>query len=247
VKAGVSGSRLAGPRCGNAPERPTQPGIGWCQASSGAKAPLACEDRQLEGRARTSTRLQKSASDDRGREKRAYPLATGHVDGGPAFGGTERARGGAKALTTSAAVAKPRRTGSPEPGARKGTAGRRSSTMEGTSDRHCRSARSRERSGDDLGGLLGSTRSASSEGNGKEATGVSEVRSTHTATGSNACRSEIPERAIVGPTKATRSAVKQTRSSTAGAKALDRSRTGEARVLVRRREMAEIGPTHRAS
>jgi hypothetical protein len=85
VKAGASGLRLAGPRCGNTPERPTQPGIGWCQASSGAKAPLACEDRQLGGCARTSTRLQKSASDDRGREKRDPRWQRDHVDGGPAL------------------------------------------------------------------------------------------------------------------------------------------------------------------
>jgi hypothetical protein len=90
VKAGVSGSRLAGPRCGNAPERPTQPGIGWCQASSGAKAPLACEDRQLEGCARTSKRLQKSASDDRGREKRNPCWQRDDVDGGPALAGSPK-------------------------------------------------------------------------------------------------------------------------------------------------------------
>jgi hypothetical protein len=51
----------------------------------------------------------------------------------------------------------------------------------------------------------------------------------------------------VRPTEATRSAVKQTGSPEAGAQAFDRSETDEVRVLVRRREMAETGPTHRAS
>ena len=46
VKAGVSGSRLAGPRCGNAPERPTQP------ASVGAG----------EQRGESSTRVRGSAA-----------------------------------------------------------------------------------------------------------------------------------------------------------------------------------------
>lgn len=49
------------------------------------------------------------------------------------------------------------------------------------------------------------------------------------------------------PTEATRSAVKQTGSPEAGAQAFDRPGAGEVRVLVRRREMAETGPTHRAS
>jgi len=50
-------------------------------ASSGAKAPLACEDRRLDGCARASVTVAEVGERRRGPEKRAYPLATGHVDG----------------------------------------------------------------------------------------------------------------------------------------------------------------------
>jgi len=50
-------------------------------ASSGAKAPLACEDRRLDGCARASVTVAEVGERRRGSEKRAYPLAAGHVDG----------------------------------------------------------------------------------------------------------------------------------------------------------------------
>lgn len=183
VKAGASGWRLAGPRCGNAPERPTQPGIGWCQASSGAKAPLACEDRQLEGCARTSKRLQKSASDDRGREKRAYPLATGHVDGGPALAGSPkdpRGRKGVGSGQRGGQAARLVKTGAGRPRGRCGAKVLDRRKAPRIVQRFASFTRA-DRNG--LGGLHESVRSASSTGSGQEATGVSEVRSSRIATG----------------------------------------------------------------
>ncbi len=183
VKAGASGSRLAGPRCGNAPQRPTQPGIGWCQASSGAKAPLACEDRQLEGRARTSTRLQKSASDDRGREKRVPRWQREHVDGGPALAGSQKDSRGCKGVGSG-------KRGGQATGLAKSGAGRpRGRCGAKVLDRWKapwivqRFASFTRADSGGLGGLHESVRSASSTGSGQEATGVSEVRFSRIATG----------------------------------------------------------------
>jgi hypothetical protein len=247
VKAGASGSRLAGPRCGNAPERPTQLGIGWCQASSGAKAPLACEDRQLEGRARTSKRLQKSASDDRDREKRA-PAGNGErgrrsssrgIPKGPA--GVQRRR--ERAARRPSREAREDRSRTSERALR----GEGPRSMEGTLDRFpvrivhaggsrrswrpARERKERELHGLRTGGDRGVRGTALTRRSGK--TTPAAVKSRRGATW--------------GPTEATRAAVKQTGSPEADAQASDRSEADEVRVLVRRREMADTGPTHRAS
>ena len=98
-------------------------------ARRGARAPLACEDRRLVGCARASyRRLQKSASVAEA-QRSAYPVATGHVDGSRA-GRPERASR-SKAATTwqrGGKAARVRRR--PEPGARKGVAGRRSLSVQ---------------------------------------------------------------------------------------------------------------------
>jgi len=92
-------------------------------ASSGAKAPLACEDRTLVGCARASFQGCRSRqATPRPREAR-HPLATGRVDGGPAPEGSQGPAGVQKASRTGVAVAKPRTRRKPEPGVREGVAG----------------------------------------------------------------------------------------------------------------------------
>jgi hypothetical protein len=183
VEAGVSGSRLAGPRCGNAPERPTQPGIGWCQASSGAKAPLACEDRQLEGCARTSKRLQKSASDDEA-ERSAIPGGNGMTwTAAQLSRDLQRTRGLCKGVGSE-------QRGGQAAGFVKIGAGRpRGRCGAKVLDRwkaprivfRFASFTRADRGG--LGDLFESVRSASSTGSGQGATGVSEVRLSRAAAG----------------------------------------------------------------
>jgi len=109
-------------RCGYAPEGQRNRHR-LVPACSGARAPLAGEDRRLVRVCpRVVSRLQKSASVAKA-QRSAYPVATGRVDGGPA-GRSERVATGPKASRPCRAVAKPRSGGSPEPGARKGAAGR---------------------------------------------------------------------------------------------------------------------------
>lgn len=80
AKAGACGSRLAGPSCGKRTlDRRNRHRL--VPASSGVKAPLACEDRALDGCARASDTVAEVGERRRGPEKRDSPLATGHVDG----------------------------------------------------------------------------------------------------------------------------------------------------------------------
>jgi len=154
AQAGVSRRWLAGSRCGNAP-RSQRNRHRLVPASSGAKAPLACEGRTLVGCARASMKGCRSRqATPRLREAR-LPLATGRVDGSLALEGPK---------------------GSARVKRRRWSAGRRPSrqadqvrsraleralrgdgpcSMEDTSG-HCGSAhRSREREAGDLGGSHG--------------------------------------------------------------------------------------------
>jgi hypothetical protein len=150
AQALACGSWLAGPRRGNASQdRRNRHRL--VPASSGATAPLACEDRRLVGCAR--------ASFYGCRSRRATPRPTRSAarwqrtrERGSSSSGPERARSSQRSSTAGIAVATPRRRSRPEPGARKGVAGRRLSLdgrhLGSFSKRH----RSRERDGGDLGG-----------------------------------------------------------------------------------------------
>jgi len=95
-------------------------------ASSGAKAPLACEGRTLVGCARASIkRLQKSASNAEA-QRSAPPAGNGARGREPGLRRPARVVGGEKASIVRSAAAKSRCRRSPKPGARKGVAGRRS-------------------------------------------------------------------------------------------------------------------------
>jgi len=93
-------------------------GIGWCRQ-------FACEGRRLVGCARASYTGCRSRQASPRLERSAYPVATERVNGSPADR-PQKGHVGEKASTTCLAVAKPRGRRRPEPGARKGVAGRRS-------------------------------------------------------------------------------------------------------------------------
>jgi hypothetical protein len=94
--------------------------------SSGAKAPLACEDRKLvRVCSRVVSRLQKSASDVQV-QRSVSPGGNGARVRGPSTSRVcKDSRDAKRAARIGIAAAKPRTRGSPEPGARKGVAGRR--------------------------------------------------------------------------------------------------------------------------
>jgi len=168
--------RFAGSGRGNAP-RGQRNRHRLVPASSGAKASLACEERQLVGCARASTSVAEVGERRPGSEKHD-PLANGACGrgSGSLVGFRKGLAGGSKALTTSIAVAKPRSWERPEPGVRKDVAGQRFS-LDG---RHPRSifrwARSRELAGGGLGGSRRNRERANGHGAAGEATGVSEAR-----------------------------------------------------------------------
>jgi len=79
----------------------------------------------------------------------------------------------------------------------------------------------------------------------REATGVPEAGSHARRREENAPRRETPT-SNVGPAEAHRADVKTADTPVRTSSARDLPGTDEARVLVRRRETAEVGPTHRA-
>jgi len=182
----------------------------------------------------------------RGPEKRVTRWQRGAWTGTQLPEDSQGSCGGSKASDDSIAVAKPRRWNRPEPDARKGVAGQGSSP----DGRHLGSflgrSRSRELAEGGLGGSLEFRARASVMDPGGEATGVSEVRSARIATGR-----QRPPRWTRGVRAARRSELlcraAGNLSGHAGAQASDVTEADEARVLIRRSEMAEVGPTHRAS
>jgi len=177
------GSRLAGLRGGNA---------SWDQrnrhrlvpASSGAKAPLACEDRTLVGCARASFSGCRSRQATPRLREACLPLATGRVDGSPTPPWLERNRGGAKRRREPAS-----RWPSCEAGEflsralERALRGKGSCQTEGISDHSSSSCRSRDRAEGGLGGFHGCAGRASDVTPGEEATGMPEGRTARIATG----------------------------------------------------------------
>jgi len=106
--------------------------------------------------------------------------------------------------------------------------------------------RSRTRVDADLGDFKSCLHRASGRTREEGATGIPEVRPPRVARGDEKL---LPRRSTkhVGPTEARRSDVNQAIPRSAGrASATTLTGTNEARVLVRRREKAEVDPTHRA-
>lgn len=174
------------------------------------------------------------------------PWQRGRVDGDLAPRESARTSGGAKrAVRVGNVVAKPRTRRSPEPGARRE---RRRATVpcatEGISDRSGFLHRFTPASSKvDLGGFQFGLRRASDGARGEAATGMPEVRSPRVVTGAKV--SPATKRKRVGPAEASRSDVNQAIPRKPRCESIPTSTgTNEARVLVRRREKAEVGPTH---
>jgi len=106
--------------------KPTQPAPRGAGRSE-ARASLACEDRRLVGCVRASNSVAEVGGRRRGSEKRDFSWQGGAWTGAQALWRSQELRGAAKTSITGTVVAKPRRRGRPEPGVRKGIAGRRSS------------------------------------------------------------------------------------------------------------------------
>jgi hypothetical protein len=127
AKAGVCGWRLAGPRCGNTPAAANATGIGWCRRVAGRKPHSRARIDGSSGVPVRRIRLQKSANVVEV-QRSVLPVGNGARGQGPSSRGLRKeSRGSAKASRTSTAVAKPWSWESPEPGAREGVAGQRSS------------------------------------------------------------------------------------------------------------------------
>jgi hypothetical protein len=233
-RAVAYGTWLAGLRCGNAPgDRRNRHRL--MPASSGAKAPLACEDRTLVGCARASINGCRSRqASPRLREAR-LPLATGRVDGGLALDGSKEPAG--EKRRRSSAARRPSR-GADEVRSRtleRALRGDGPCSMEDTSG-HCGSApRSRGCEAGDLGCLQGGScpRERRDHHGGRDRGARGSVRTRHG--GKTTPTATAAERQNVRPTEANRPE-RETGDllDRAGAQALDASRADEARVLVRR-------------
>jgi len=181
-RAVANGSWLAGFRCGNAPgdQRNRHRLV---PASSGAKAPLACEGRTLVGCARASNYgCRNRQASPRLREAR-LPLATGRVDGSLAPTGSKEAAGVRR--RRESASRRPSRDADEvrSRALERASRGNGPCSMEDTSD-HCGSApRSRGCEAGDLGGPHGGSGSRERRDHVREATGVSEVRFAHVTAG----------------------------------------------------------------
>jgi len=149
----------------------------------------------------------------RGSEKRD-PLAAGRRGRGPGPPRSARIATGEKGSRAGVAVAKPQRRWSPEPGARKGVAGRRS-LLDGRCPGTSSTTRIVHAGGSRRSRRLPRPQLRASGGVAEgEATGMPEVRSARIATGTTSPRGDTTER--VRPTEANRSAVRQAISPVAG-------------------------------
>jgi hypothetical protein len=102
-------------------------GIGWCRRAAGRKPHSRARISGSKGVPARRERLQKSASGAEA-QRSVFPAGNGTTwTGAQLSRDLKRTRGGAKASRAGATVAKPRSLRSPEPGARKGVAGQRSS------------------------------------------------------------------------------------------------------------------------
>jgi len=153
-------------------------------ASSGAKAPLACEDRTL---VRVCPRVVsgcRSRQATPGSREACLPLAAGRVDGDLALGQDPQGSPGVnEAARSGFTVAKPRILRSPEPGVREGVAGRGSLPDGRHPGPFTSSRRSHDRARGGLGGLRRHPHHASGWVPAEEATGMSEVRSARITMG----------------------------------------------------------------
>jgi hypothetical protein len=217
-------------------------------ASSGAKAPLACEDRTLVGCARASINGCRSRqASPRLREAR-LPLATGRVDGGLALDGS-KGSAGVKRRRSSAWRRPSHHEGEvPSRALERALRGEGPCSMEDTPD-HCGSApRSRGCEAGGLGGLQGGACARAAWPSCGRRQGRQRFGSHASRREDNAHRDGSPEGETCDPPKRIVLNVKQAISSIARTRKRSTHREPTRRgCSYEEREMAEVGPTHRAS
>jgi len=215
---------------------------------SGVKALLAREDRQLVGCVRASNSVAE-VGERRRAQRSVLPVARGCVDGSPTSRFSKEIREAQEASITSTVVAKPWGWGGQSRMSERASPGRRSS-------RDGRHSRSILRSSVHAGGwvavlaaLMSVCARASHERGGGDRSVRGKASTRHDGKRTPVVRkpriSQI-ETGKCSPPK--RIALSWNRRLLDGtdAQAHDAERTNDARVLVRRSEMADVGPTHRA-
>jgi len=205
---------------------------------------LACGDRQLVGCVRASNSVAEVSGRRRAQRsvlqwQRGAWTGAQLVESRKGFHGRKgvdnRYRGG-KAMAPSR----------PEPGVRKGIAGAKVFARWKALQAVFLVVRSRGRLGGGLGGSHEPVTRERCESVG-EATGVSEARRARITTGrQRPSRRSTPHNGDVQPAEANRTVVEQATPRLHWRASARCKRTNDARVLVRRSEMAEVGPTHRA-
>jgi len=216
-------------------------------ASSEAKASLACEGRTLVGCARVSRWLQKSVSFAEA-QRSASPVATGRVDGRLAPDGSQEAAGVKR--RRSLASRRPSRNASEvrSRASERALRGDGPCSMEDTPDGCGNALRSRERDAGDLGGFHGGTCRASGVTPWGRRQGLSEARFARVTAGRQRPPGRLQKETTCDPPKRIGLNVMQAISSIARTrKRLTRREPTRRECSYEEREMAEVGPTHRAS
>jgi len=188
------------------------------------------------------------------RSRRATPRPTRSAarwqrtrERGSSSNGPERVRSSQRSSTAGFAVATPRSRYRPEPGARKGVAGRRLSRdrrhLGSSSKANSFTRPPRRRSWRPSRRHARARARCAPRGRRQRR----QRHGTHTSLREDNARGDAPP-GDVRPAEANRTDVRQAISpACAGAHPHDAPGTNEARVLVRRREKAEVGPTHPVS
>lgn len=220
-------------------------GTGWCRRAAGLTPHSRARIDGSQGVPARRYRLQKSASDAETQEKRGRWQRARERGSSP--NGSERTRSSGRSSTAGGAVATPRRrfqAGAGRSRERRGAKVLARRKVPRVVLR--RDTRSREPEGDDLGGPREARPRASAECVVREATGVPEARPTHIATGRKRPwrRPDEGRAARRSESHCREQAIPQCAQALSAG---DAQGTSEARVLVRRREKAEVGPTHRGA
>jgi hypothetical protein len=210
------------------------------------KALLACGDRQLVGCVRASNSVAE-VSGRRRAQRSVLPVARGWVDGSEAFRVFAREPEGRKGVDKRYRGGKAMAPGRPEPGARKGIAGAKVSARWKALWVVSLVVRSRGRLDCGLGGSHESRTRASVTGSWERRQECQRLGKRASRREDNARRDDQPcKTGACRPPKRTALSWNRRLLDGTSAQALDAERTNDARVLIRRSEMAEVGPTHRA-
>jgi hypothetical protein len=209
---------------------------------------LACGDRQLVGCVRASNSVAE-VGERRRAQRSVLPVAKGACGRERSRAGLERGSNGVRASRTGTVVAKPRRWGGQSRVPETASPGQGSSPRWKALQVVFLVVRSRGRSGAVLAALTSLVHARASWGSGRGDRSV-RGRQARITTGrkrpSRRTNLMDPSKRSCSPPKRIALSWNRRLLDRTGAKAHDAKRTNDARVLIRRDEMAEVGPTHRA-